>query len=99
MRVFWLAVAAMIAGGCTSRDFRPQCHAGLTHYYASGCAINNATEASAEDDCTEQADAEPDECQSELETLFACLNNTPVPASAAQCNCDDDWETAIRECD
>jgi hypothetical protein len=100
MRVFWLAVAAMIAGGCTTHhDVRPQCHAALTHYYASGCTIDGSDESSAEDYCTEYGDAAPDECQSELDTLFACLKNTPVPASPAQCNCDDAWETALSLCD
>jgi hypothetical protein len=101
MRVFLLAVATLIACGCsTNRDDRSQCGPALTHYYASGCTIDGADEASAEDDCTTEAASVPEECQSTFVTLFSCLNNTPVPISSSdQCNCDDEWETAINLCD
>jgi hypothetical protein len=99
-RIILLAFATAIAGSCSTPNVRPQCHAALTHYYASGCTISGADEASAEDECTEAGDTAPDECQSTFESLLGCLNSTPVTvSSSAQCNCDDDWESAIDLCD
>jgi hypothetical protein len=84
---------------CSSTDARPECHAALTHYFAAGCTVGGS-ETSAEDSCTSVGNTLPAECQSPFDALMTCLDAVPDPVSSSdQCNCDDDWESAIELCD
>ena len=99
MRAVLFAFAVLGAGGC-DRNVQPQCHAAVTHYYAAGCTINGGSETNAEDECTEQGDTLPGECDGVFDSLMSSLNDVPVSVSSpGQCNCDGQWESAIELCD